>query len=260
MEQFFIFLGSFITLISSHVLKILLALILLWIGFKIIKKLAKLQFKLLDRNGIDGTVNNYLNHISQISLKIILIIILLGFIGISQATLAALLGASILAIGLSLKGSLSNIAGGVVILLFRPFKIGDIIRTSEGDGQIENITLFYTLIITADNKVIYVPNGKLSSSSITNLSTKDLRRVDLDILVSSSENTEKVKGILNTLISTSSLIDSTSNIFYGVIAQSGSTTTYGIRVWCKSEDYSELNSFLLDNISKTFDKGLLTPP
>lgn len=260
MEQIFIYLGSFIALISSHLFKIIIALIFLWIGFKIIKKLTKIQFNLLDRNGIDDTVNNYLNHIVQIALKIILIVILLGYVGISETTLAALLGASILAIGLSLKSSLSNIAGGVVILLFRPFKLGDVIRTSEGNGKVENINLFYTYVVTDDNKVLYIPNGKLSNSSITNLSTKDLRRVDLDILVSSTENTEKVKGVLNTLIINSDLIDSNSNIFYGVIAQSGSTTTYGIRIWCKAEDYSALNYFLLDNISKVFDKGLLTPP
>ncbi|WP_297632880.1 mechanosensitive ion channel domain-containing protein [uncultured Clostridium sp.] len=260
MEQIFSLLGHFISTISSHLFKILIALILLWIGFKIIKKLTKIQFKLLDRNGIDGTVNNYLNHISQISLKVILIIILLGFIGISQATLAALLGASILAIGLSLKGSLANIAGGVVILLFRPFKLGDTIRTSEGNGRVENISLFYTLIITDDNKVIYVPNGKLSSSSIINLSTKDLRRVDLDVLVSSKESTDKIKEILNSLIADSPLIFPNSNIFYGVISQNGSTTTYGIRVWCKADDYSNLNSFLLDKISKLFDNGLIVPP
>ncbi|MGL5647294.1 MAG: mechanosensitive ion channel family protein [Clostridium sp.] len=255
MNQIFILSAAAASNFASHLLKIIIALILLWIGFKIIKKISKIQFKVLDKHDIDGTVNSYLSHASKIALKIILIIVLLSYIGISDATLAALLGACVLAIGLSLKGSLSNLAGGVVILLFRPFKIGDIIRTSEGNGQVENITLFYTYIITADNKVIYAPNGKLSDSSITNLSTKNVRRVDLDIPISSTQNTEKIKGILNTIILSSNEISNDYPIFYGVISQEGATTTYGIRVWCNSEDYSKLRNNLLDNISKAFDSG-----
>ncbi|MGL4876080.1 MAG: mechanosensitive ion channel family protein [Clostridium sp.] len=255
MNQIFILSAAAVSNFASHLFKIIVALILLWIGFKIIKKISKMQFKVLDKHGVDGTVNNYLSHSSKIALKIILIIILLSYVGISDATLAALLGASILAIGLSLKASLSNLAGGVVILLFRPFKIGDIIRTSEGDGQVENITLFYTYIITADNKVIYAPNGKLSGSSITNLSTKNVRRVDLDIPIASTENTEKIKKILNTIIINSEGISDDYPKFYGVVAQNGATTTYGIRVWCNSSDYSKLRNRLLDNISKAFDTG-----
>ncbi|MGL4849817.1 MAG: mechanosensitive ion channel family protein [Clostridium sp.] len=255
MNQIFILSAAAVSNFASHLLKIVVALILLWIGFKIIKKLTKMQFKVLDKHGVDGTVNNYLSHASKISLKIILIIVLLSYVGISDATLAALLGACVLAIGLSLKGSLSNLAGGVVILLFRPFKIGDIIRTSEGDGQVENITLFYTYIITADNKVIYAPNGKLSSSSITNLSTKNFRRVDLDIPIASTQNTEKIKGILHTIILSSEEISNDYPIFYGVVAQTGATTTYGIRVWCDANNYSKLRNNLLENISKSFDSG-----
>ena len=164
---------------STKGIRLAIGIVILIVGWKLVKKLLSILNAVLEKKEVDRTLASFLDAVLNISLKVLLCIVVMEYVGIATAGLAALLASAGLAVGLALQGSLSNFAGGVIILVMRPFQIGDYIESSSHSGTVEKIELFYTHLITPDNKAIMIPNGALSNSTIVNYSSKDTRRVDL---------------------------------------------------------------------------------
>ena len=170
-------------------------------------------------------------------LTILLIIAVIGKLGVETTSFAALLASAGVAIGMALSGNLQNFAGGLIVLLFRPFKVGDWIESQGVSGTVREIQIFHTILTTADNKVIYIPNGALSSGTVTNYSREDTRRVDWVIGVEYGENYDKVEGTVRRIISEDSRILNTPEPFVALHALDASSVNVVIRVWVKSGDY-----------------------
>ena len=181
-------------------LKLIYVIVIWFIGAKLIKLLVKLIKKGRLFNKLDKSISSFLLSFIKATLYTILIITIASVIGIPSTSIITLLGSAGVAIGLALQGGLSNIAGGLVILVFKPFKVGDFVDTHADSGTIKSISLFYTTLITPDNKIISIPNGNLANSATVNYSKEKERRLDIDIDVSYDNDIELVKKTLNSII------------------------------------------------------------
>ena len=175
---------------------IIVALLVLWIGWKLIKWLDKLLLKIFTKKNLDVSLNSFLRSIIIIALKVLLIITVAGMIGIQMTSFIAILGAAGLAIGMALQGTLQNFAGGVIILLLKPYKVGDYIEQGGISGIVKEIQVFNTLLITLDNKVIVVPNTQLATNTLTNYTRSEKRRVDVNVGIAYGEDINKARKVL----------------------------------------------------------------
>ena len=240
--------------------KLIVGVLIISIGFKIIKKIVEHFIKFLERREVDITLRKFLKSLITVTLKVILVMPVLGYWGIQLSGIAALVASAGVAIGLALQGSLSNFAGGFIILLIRPFKVGDYIETSTYGGVVEQIGLFYTQLATFDNKQILIPNGNLSNGSLINYSSKSTRRVDLIFSVGYENDISHVKEILNKIVENHKLILKDPKPFIGVNAHSASSIDFVVRVWCNTEDYWNIYHDLLEEVKITFDKENISIP
>ena len=182
-------------------IKLIIGTLAIVIGFKIINKLSKRFINLAEKRNVDMTLIKFIKSFISYTLKILLVLIIAGsYWKLELSGLAAIVASAGVAIGLALQGSLSNFAGGFIILLLRPFKVGDYIQTGQFEGTVEQIGVFYTSLTTIDNKVVLIPNGSLSNGSLVNYSAKDTRRVDLVFAVSYESDILKVRGILKDIV------------------------------------------------------------
>ena len=238
----------------TYGLKVILAIALLIFGLVIIRKLVKTFTGLLKKRGVDETLLPTLGSVSKALLIMILIIAVIRLVGIDTTGLVAVLGAAGLAIGLALQGSLSNFAGGILILTFKPFKNGDVIRINGETGEVQAITIMTTILKTPDNKVIYMPNGAVAGATITNYSIEKTRRLDQVYGIGYSDDLLKAKSILKELIVDDERIldDPEPAILVSELADSAINIT--IRVWCKSEDYWNVHFEMIEKVKLTFDK------
>lgn len=242
------------------VLKILGALLVLVIGFKIVSILEKKLKKPGIFNKLDPTVKTFLISFATISIKIIIIIVVLSIVGVPMASLVTLVGSCAVAIGLALQGGLSNIAGSLMILIFKPFKVGDYISTNGMDGTVKAITMFYTTITTIDNRVIQLPNGTLSNSNIINYSANPKRRIDIDLSVSYKSDIDKVKKTVMDVVNRQKLILNDEEKFVRLRLHSESALTFTLRVWVNTPDYWTVYFDLMEQIKKEFDKNHIEIP
>lgn len=240
--------------------KLIVGALIISIGFKLIKKLVEHFINFLERREVDITLRKFLKSLITVTLKIILIMPVLGYWGIQLSGVAALVASAGVAIGLALQGSLSNFAGGFIILLIRPFKVGDYIETSTYGGVVEQIGLFYTQLATVDNKQILIPNGNLSNGSLINYSAKSTRRVDLTFSVGYENDIAHVKDILSKIVESNELILKDPQPFIGVSAHSASSIDFVVRVWCDTENYWNIYHSLLEEVKITFDKENISIP
>ena len=244
----------------DFVLKILGALLILLIGFKIINVIEKKLKKTNKFSKIDGSVKTFLISFATLSLKVLIVVVVLSIVGVPMASLVTVIGSCAVAIGLALQGGLSNIAGGLMILLFKPFKVGDYILTNGMEGTVKAITIFYTTITTVDNKIVQLPNGGLSNSNITNFSANPKRRVDIDLSVSYNSDIEKVKKVVNSVVSKEELILKEEPVFIRLKTHADSALIFTLRVWVKTEDYWTVYFNLMEQIKKEFDKNNIEIP
>ncbi len=244
----------------DFVVKILAGLLILIIGFKIINIIERKLKKPHKFNKLDQTVKTFLISFVVIALKVVLIVIFLSIIGVPMASLVTIVGSCAVAIGLALQGGLSNIAGGLMILIFKPFKVGDFISANGNEGTVKSITMFYTVINTPDNKVIQLPNGSLSNSNITNYSYNYERRVDIDLSVAYDTDIEKVKKVVNKVIDNHELIIQDKEKFIRLKKHDESALIFTLRVWVKTTDYWTVYFDLMENIKKEFDKNNIEIP
>ncbi len=257
LEQMFMSLQAW--LFTSGV-KILIGLLILSIGWKLIKRIVKIFNTVLEKRNIDPTIGSFLDGVINISLKILLILIVMDYVGLKTSSLVALVGSAGLAVGLALQGSLANFAGGVIILLIRPFNVGDLIDSGEHTGTVEKIGIFYTHLVTFDNKQILIPNGELANKSIVNYTSKDTRRVDLKFTVGYEQDLSKVKNALFSVINTEELILNDPPAFVAVSEHGDSAITFVVRVWTKTEDYWTVHFNLLERVKMKFDEENISIP
>lgn len=240
--------------------KLILALIALIVGLKLVKYVVKLIEKSLQKSGVDKSLHVFLLSLTRISLKILVFITIAEILGIKMTSFVAILGAAGLAVGLALQGSLSNFAGGVLILLLKPFKVGDFIEAAGYMGTVEEIQVFYTILNTPDNRVVIIPNGNLSNSSAVNYSTKDTRRVDLVFGVGYEDDIFKVKEVLNRVVNTHEMILKSPAPMIKLSEHGESSVNFIVRVWCKTENYWDIHFDLLETVKLEFDKENINIP
>lgn len=223
-------------------LKVLAALAIYIIGAWIIKKIKAALTKLFEKRQTEGTLATFITSLVSITLTVLLVIITIGTLGINTTSLAALLAAGGMAIGMALSGTVSNFAGGLMILIFKPFKAGDFITAQGNTGTVISVSIVTTKLLTVDNRIIVIPNGALSNGNIDNYSALPLRRVDFDVNVAYNSDADKcTETILELLKEDSRILDSTTegaaDPFVAVSSLNSSDITFTVRVWVKSADY-----------------------
>lgn len=241
-------------------IRLCIFLFIFFVGRKLIKWITKIVVKALEKSSVEESAENFLVSVVRVLLYIVLIMILAGYLGVGGSSIVAILGSAGLAIGLALQGSLSNFAGGVLILLLKPFKVGDYVISADGEGVVNKIDLFYTKLITGDNKLIVIPNGSITNSSITNVTNQPKRRVDLEIGIDYSQNIGVVKEVLLKLAKKHELVLKEEGVTVFVSSFDASAITMGFRFWTKTEDYWTVRWDMLEKIKAAFDeKGISIP-
>ncbi len=241
-------------------INLILSIILLIAGWKLINVFSKKikTGKLLSK--MEPTARSFLNSALAIVLKITLVITVAAILGVPMTSMVAVLGSCGLAIGLALQGSLSNIAGGFILTVFKPFVVGDFIKTGEFEGTVKSMNIFYTKIITVDNKIIVIPNSKVSDSALIDYNAFPTRRVEVSITAAYSENSDKVKQALLDVANSNKLVASDPAPVAIISSFDDSAVSYQLRVWCKTEDYWDVKFTLTENVKKTFDERNIQIP
>ena len=239
--------------------KIVIAVLIWFIGKKIIRVLDKLVKKMLDRSTLDKGVVNFVVSVLKFVMYAILIMIVVDKLGFQTTSLLTLFGSAALAIGMSLQGSLSNFAGGILILIFKPFKVGDYIIVGTNEGTVKSIEILYTRLVTIDNKVVMLPNGSLSNSSIVNVGAENTRRIDIQIGIGYSSDIPKAKKLLEQVINSEKGILKDKDILVVVKSLDESCVTLETRAWVNTADYWNVRFNLLERYKNIFDeKSLVT--
>lgn len=245
-------------------IKILIAIVILIVSFTIInwlsKKVAKRSKKIEDTKKVDKTIYRTLSYVIKIGLKILVVIGLIGYLGINTGGITALIASLGVGVGMAVNGTLSNLAGGVLILITRPLKVDDYIAACGYEGTVEDILICHTKLRTSDNKVVYLPNGKLSSSEIVNYSEKDMRRVDIVFSVSYADDFEKAKTVILEVAKNNPLVLNDPAPSVRMSAQSESSIDLTAKIWCKNDDYHALKADMLENVKIAFDNNGISIP
>ncbi len=244
------------------VVRILIACLILVIGFRVIKHVVRISKKVFQKSRMDPALESFLLSTINIGLKVIIIFMAITEIGVATSSVIALLGSAGIAVGLSLQGSLGNIAGGVILLFMKPFQIGDYIleHATGREGYVESIGIMYTKLRTKDNKAIYVPNGKLSSDSIVNEFQKEFRQEDITVGIDYDENIQRVREVLLAMIDEEEAVIRFQPIEVFVNDFKDSSIEMRIRFWVKAEDYWDCRWRTLENIKNVFDDNGITIP
>lgn len=233
---------------------IIIAVIIYFVGKALISLINSMLGKMLDRKKVDPTIQTFLKSLVNILLMILLVISVVSALGVNTTSFAALLASAGVAVGMALSGNLQNLAGGIVVLLFRPFKVGDYIEAQGTAGIVSEIQIFHTILTTPDNKKIFLPNGALSSGNITNYSKEPLRRVDFSVAIEYGENIDNVRKVLTELVSKDERVLHDPAPFVALGGFSDSSVNMTVRVWVKSEDYWDVFFQTNENIYEEFHR------
>lgn len=241
-------------------LAIIKAVIIFIVGRFLIRLLNKFVYRLLSKRNIDPSVRTFAGSLVNVTLMILLIISVVGALGVQTTSFAALLASAGVAIGMALSGNLSNFAGGLIILIFKPYKVGDYIESQGVSGSVKEIQIFHTVLNTPDNKIIYIPNGSLSSSAVINYSYQTTRRVEWTFGVEYGTDYEKVKGLLEEIIQKDMriLADPAPQVALNQLADS--SVNFVVRVWVKSGDYWDVFFDINKNVYQTFNEAGINFP
>jgi small conductance mechanosensitive channel len=239
---------------ADYGLKFIGSALILVVGWKLIGWFLKMVNRNSKFSQVDTGAKSFLTTCVSIVLKVLLVLTVAAKLGVPMTNVVAVVGSCGLAIGLALQGSLSNFAGGIMILLFHPFRVGDFIESSGKEGTVKQISLLSTVISTTDNKNIIIPNGSLINSIITNYSAEEKRRVDLKISVAYDADTERVKKVLLLLAEKHPLILDQPAPYARMTEHGSSALIFTLRVWCKSEHYWDVKADLLEQIKDAFEK------
>ena len=241
-------------------INLVLSIIMLLVGWKVINIFSRKvkEGKLFSK--VEPTARSFMNSAISITLKILLIITIAAVLGVPMTSMIAVLGSCGLAIGLALQGSLSNIAGGFILTVFKPFVVGDFIKSGEFEGTVKSINIFYTKIITPDNKIIVIPNSKVSDSALIDYNAFPSRRVEIDISAAYSEDSDVVKQALTDAAKTNEKVDQTIEPVAVITSFDDSAVAYQLRMWCKTEDYWDVKFAVTAKVKKIFDERKIQIP
>lgn len=247
-------------LIITYGAKVVLAIVFLLIGLWIIKRIVGAVDKRMQKREVDPSLRPFLKSLIGALLKIMLFISVISMIGVEMTSFIAVLGAAGLAIGLALQGSLANFAGGVLILLLKPFKVGDFIDNGNHSGTVREIQIFYTYLTTVQNQEVVIPNSQLSNNSVTNYSFHDTRRMDLTFGIGYSDNIDQAKSILLKLVEEDDQVlkDPAPIVFLENL--NSSSVDFRVRAWAKNSDYWDVVNGLSEKVKKAFDKEGVSIP
>ncbi len=261
MESINVYIQSAKDLIVGYGMQLIYAVATLIIGFIIINAFVKFLRKTMNKRGVDPSLVPFTVSLANVALKAMLLISVASMLGIQTTSFVAVLGAAGLAIGLALQGSLANFAGGVLILLFKPFKVGDVIEAQGFIGIVKGIQIFNTILNTFDNKKIIIPNGAISSGSITNYSAEEIRRVDMEFGIGYGDDIKKAKEVLASLIAADNrILNEPAEPFIALKELGESSVNFVVRVWAKAEDYWGIYFDMQENVKLTFDKEGISIP
>lgn len=247
-------------LMVKYGFKIIGAILVLIIGFAIVNGVIRRLDKILNKSKVDLSLHSFIKSFSSFTAKILIVIMAATVIGIPPTTFIAVLSAAGLAIGLALKDSLSNFAGGILILIFRPFGVGDFIDAQGYMGTVKEIQLLYTSLNTTDNRRITMPNGDLANGNIVNYSVEDTRRLDLVFGVSYDDDIKTVKAILTKLVTEHPLTYKDPEPLVRAMAYGDNSIDFTVRVWCASSDYRTIHYDLHEQVKVEFDQAGITIP
>ena len=247
-------------LVSTFGIKVVTALLILLIGRWVAKFLRNLTGNMMAKGNLDATLVKFVGNLVYFALLAFVVLAALGQVGIQTTSFIAVIGAAGLAVGLALQGSLANFAAGVLLVIFRPFKVGDYIEGAGVGGVVEEIHIFSTLLGTVDNKAIIVPNAKLTGDNITNYTMKEKRRIDLVFSVSYGEEIEKVKRVIVGVLGSDARILKDPSPTVAVLGIEGGSVTFAVRPWARTEDYWDVYFTTNENMKKRFDaEGIQIP-
>ena len=262
MESIQPYLDKAIELSMAYLPKVVLAVVTLVVGFWIIKRVIKGMNRVLGHKAVDDTLQKFMTSFIDVLLKILLLVAVAGMVGVETTSFIAMRGAIGLAVGLALQGSLGNFAGGVLILFFKPYRLGDIIEAQGYTGRVWDIQIFNTILITYDNQRIVIPNGLMSNGCIKNIFVEPQRRVDIEFGISYGDSIEQARAAIQSVIDNDDRILSGEqfdpNIF--VSAHADSSINMLTRVWVNSEDYWPVYFGLFEQVKYAFDKAGITIP
>ena len=241
-------------------LRLLIALIILFVSFFIINFIAKRIGKRLAKRNADPTLSRVLLYVFKIGLKVLIATALVAYVGVPTSSISAAIAAVGLGIASAFNGTLGNVVGGFVIVVMRPFKLGDFITSNGQSGTVEDIKLFYTTIITPDNKVIFLPNGQVANNAIVNVSIKETRRVDVVFSVAYSTNVELAKNVIKKVAAKCPLILDDPQPFADITEYGDSSISITSRCWCKKADYWNAYFYMMNEVKNAFDENHIEIP
>jgi len=248
------------SLVVSYGVKILMAIAIVVIGKWVVKKLSNGIERLMSKNDVDPAIRHFVGSLIYHSLLIFVCIAALGQLGIQTASFVAIVGAAGLAVGLALQGSLSNFAAGVLILIFRPFKVGDFVEMAGTSGVVHSIQIFTTELHTSDNKKVIVPNGGVISGNIINFSANDTRRVDMVFGIGYGDDIDAAKAVIRSVVAADKRVLAEPETTIAVVALADSSVNLVCRPWVNTADYWAVYFDLTEGVKKAFDaKGITIP-
>lgn len=240
--------------------KIIISIIVLIVCFKIINVISKRITKKLEKRNADATLSRVLVNVTRISLKILIVLCLVGYLGVQTSSIAAVITSAGVGIGLAVQGTLSNFAGGIIIVVMRPFKLDDFIIAQGEKGTVEDIKLFYTQLRTPDNRVVFIPNGSLANGVIVNNSVKEIRRLEIIMSVSYDTNLDLAKNLLKKCMTNNDLVLKDQPIFAEISEYGNSGIDITTRCWVKNADYWTVNWALMAEYKNVFDENHIEIP
>ncbi len=237
-----------------------IALLILWIGMRIVRIILKGFKKAMSLRDVDASLTTFLESLMKITLQAFVIIATINQLGVATTSIVAVLGAAGLAVGMALSGTLQNFAGGAMILMFKPFKVGDFIEAQGHSGTVKSIQIFVTTLTTPDNKLIILPNGALSNDSLVNYSAQEFRRLEWIVGIGYDADLDKAKSILHTLIDSDTRIIKEKPVLVELSAMADSSVNIITRAWVKSEDFWDVHYAMNDAVYKSFNaEGISIP-
>lgn len=254
------YLNKAIELVMEYGPKLILAILVLIIGMWVIKGIKKLVTKALQKGQVEISLQKFLVSMITVLLKVLLLISVASMVGIATTSFIAILGAATFAIGLALQGSMSNFAGGVLILLLKPFKVGDTIEAQGFLGKVHEIQIFNTIMKTFDNKMIFIPNGTLSNGNITNYSREPIRRVDMTFGIGYGDDIKKAKEVLAGLVKEDARILKEPAPLIAVSSLGDSSVNFIVKVWCENAKYWNVYYDMQERVKLTFDRENISIP
>lgn len=248
-------LQSFIPTLVAFGINLIVAIIMLVVGQLLIKLILKIMGRALDRSKLDESVVRFLNSLVKTVLYIFLLIMICSRIGIETTSIIAIFTSASVAVGLALQGALSNFAGGIMILILHPFKVGDYIVTDSLEGTVEQIDLFYTRLTTIDNKLVLLPNGDLTSSKITNVTAYGKRRVDVIFSIAYTDDIDKARSVIQSVIDRCEYVMPDEPVKIIISELAAHSVSIQMRVWVETANYWDAYFFFEETVKKEFDKN-----